>query len=102
MLILLPAKVINLTNNNYFQRITDLLGGSFWVDINQFAQRDFPQIIDAYQNDLNHPNRIVKTGDKYGYNYNININKAAVWRQFVFKFHILISYVAGEGIANNL
>ena len=85
------------SKNNYFQRIADLLGGSFWVDINQFAQRDFPTNNDAYQNDLNHPNRIVKTGDKYGYNYNININKAALWSQFVFKFPHIDFFFAGEG-----
>jgi hypothetical protein len=85
------------TNNNYCQRIKDLLGGSFWVDINQFAQRDFPADEDAYQNDLNHPNRIVKTGDRYGYNYNIKIDKAAVWSQFVFKFSHMDFFVAGEG-----
>jgi hypothetical protein len=85
------------SNNNYFQRIADLLGGSFWIDVNQFAQRDFPADNDAYQNDLNHPNRIVKTGDKYGYNYNININKATVWSQFVFKFSHVDFFIAGEG-----
>ncbi len=85
------------SNNNYFQRIKDLLGGNFWVDVNQFAQRDFPTNEAAYQNDLNHPNRIVKTGDKYGYNYNININKASVWSQFVFKFPHIDFFIAGEG-----
>ena len=85
------------SDNNNYQRIADLLGGSFWVDINQFAQRDFPTNNDAYQNDLNHPNRIVKTGDKYGYNYNININKAALWSQFVFKFSHVDFFFAGEG-----
>jgi hypothetical protein len=85
------------TNNNYFQRVKDLLGGSFWLDINQFAQRDFPTDNSAYQNDLNHPDRIVKTGDKYGYNYNIKINKAAVWSQLVFKFSHIDFFVAGEG-----
>lgn len=84
-------------NNNYFQRIKDLLGGSFWVDINQFAQRDFPTDNNAYQNDLNHPNRIVKTGDNYGYNYNIKIDKASVWSQFVFKFPRIDFFIAGEG-----
>jgi hypothetical protein len=80
--------------NNYFQRIADLLGGAFWVDMNQFAQRDFPNNTEAYQNDLNHPNRIVKTGDKYGYNYNININRVAVWSQFVFRFSHVDVFIA--------
>lgn len=85
------------TNNNYFQRIKDLLGGSFWLDVNQFAQRDFPTNNNAYQNNLNQPNRIVKTGDKYGYNYNMKIDKAAAWSQFVFKFPHIDFFVAGEG-----
>jgi hypothetical protein len=85
------------THNNYFQRIEDLLGGSFWVDVNQFALRDFPNNSTAYQNDLNHPNRIVKTGDEYGYNYDININKVAAWSQFVFTFPHIDFFVSAEG-----
>lgn len=84
-------------HNNYFERIADLLGGSFWVDVNQFALRDFPNNDNAYQNDINHPNRIVKTGDKYGYNYNININKLLAWSQFVFTFPHVDFFISGEG-----
>ena len=65
------------TRNNYFQRVNDLLGGQFWINLNQFAQRSFPGNPDAYQNDLNHPNRIVSNGGKYGYDYNINHQQAA-------------------------
>ncbi|MFT4152373.1 TonB-dependent receptor [Parafilimonas sp.] len=85
------------TNNNYFQRIKDLLGGSFWVDVNQFAQREFPTDNTAYQNDLNHPSRIVKTGGKYGYDYNIKTDKIAAWSQFVFRFPHIDFFIAGEG-----
>ena len=69
----------------------------FWVDVNQFALRDFPNNNNAYQNDLNHPNRIVKTGDKYGYNYDINVNKADVWSQLVFTFPHVDFFIAGDG-----
>lgn len=84
------------THNNYFQRVEDLLGGDFWVDLNQFAQRDFPNNNNAYQNDLNHPNRIVHEGDKYGYNYNININRPEAWAQLVFKFGKVDFFVSGN------
>jgi hypothetical protein len=83
--------------NNYFQRIEDLLGGSFWVDVNQFALRDYPNNSTAYQNNLNQPNRIVKTGDKYGYNYDININKATAWSQLVFNFSHVDFFISAEG-----
>ncbi len=86
----------NMDNNN-FQRINDLLGGDFYVDLNQFAERDFPLDGNANQNDLNRPNRIVKEGDRYGYDYNIKVNKAAEWVQLVFKFDKVDFYAAAEG-----
>ncbi len=84
------------TRNHYFQRVKDLLGGQFWVNLNQFAQRSFPDNNSAYQNDLDHPNRIVYQGDHYGYDYNININRPQAWGQFVFKLSNFDLYVAGE------
>ncbi len=82
--------------NHYYQRVNDLLGGEFFVDLNQFAQRDFPTSNDAAQNDLNRPNRILKVGDEYGYNYNIHINKTAGWAQTVLKFNRFDFFAAGE------
>ncbi len=82
--------------NHYFQRINDLLGGQFWVNLNSFAQRDFPNDKNAYQNDLQNPNRIVYKGDKYGYDYNININKPEEWLQLVFHEKKIDAYVAVE------
>ena len=73
-------------NNHYFKKVDDLLGGEFYVNVNQFAERDFPVDNVANQFDLDNPNRILKVGDKFGYDYNINISKAAAWAQGVFKF----------------
>ena len=82
--------------NNYFERVADLLGGEFYVDLNQFAERDFPSDPNANQNDVNHPNRILNVGDKYGYDYDININKPAGWLQLVFKYKKVDFFAAGE------
>ncbi len=82
--------------NNYYKKLNDLLGGAFYVDRNQFAERDFGNSQTANQNDLNNPNRIVHEGDKLGYNYNINIQKAAAWVQAVVKFHNLDFFVSAE------
>ena len=82
--------------NNYFQRVNDLLGGEFFVDLNQFAQRDFPTDPNAAQNDLNRPNRILYAGDQYGYDYDINIYKATEWAQTVFKFRKIDFFLAAE------
>ncbi|MDA9563245.1 TonB-dependent receptor plug domain-containing protein [Flavobacteriales bacterium] len=57
-----------------FKVMDDLLGGDFWIDINQFAERD----IDAEggeQNNLEDPDKLIKVGDVFGYNYDINVHK---------------------------
>lgn len=82
--------------NHYYKKVDDLLGGDFFVDINQFGERDFPTSPDAGQNDLNNPNRIVKVGDKVGYNYDLSISKGSVWLQGVFKFRKIDIFVSSE------
>jgi len=82
--------------NHYYKKVDDLLGGDFYVDVNQFGERDFPTNPNAGQNDLNNPNRIVRAGDKHGYNYDINIKRGSVWLQGVFKFRKIDIFVASE------
>lgn len=83
-------------SNNYFKRINDLLGADYYVDLNQFAERSYPNSPDLNQNDLNRPNRIVRTGDKYSYDYDMDIRKAAGWVQGVFKFSKFDFFAAAE------
>lgn len=64
----------NLTSNNYGNML-DLLGGSEFIDLDQYSQGD------ARQNDLNNPNRVVFEGDKFQYNYTINASVLGVFAQ---------------------
>lgn len=73
--------------NHYYQEVKDLLGGDFWININQFAERDYPNDQQAIQHDLNQPNRIVKEGEQYGYNYKITIHQAMAWGQLLFNLN---------------
>jgi hypothetical protein len=82
--------------NHYYKKVDDLLGGDFYVNLNQFAERDYPVDNNANQFDLDHPNRILYKGDKFGYDYNINISKASGWAQGVFKFSKIDVFVAGQ------
>lgn len=82
--------------NNYYKKVNDLLGGAFYVDINQFAQRDFGNDPIAVQNDVNHPNRILGVGDKFGYDYTINIQKTVEWVQADVKLKKLEFFLSGE------
>jgi hypothetical protein len=82
--------------NNYYKQITDLLGADYHVDLNQFAERSYPNNPNANQNDMNRPNRIVKVGDRYSYDYDITIIKATAWAQAVLKFQKFDFFVASE------
>ncbi len=82
--------------NNYYKKVEDLLGGDFYVDVNQFGERDFPTNPSAGQNNVLIPNRIVGEGDKFGYNYDLNIKRGSAWLQGVFKFRKIDLFVATE------
>jgi len=66
-----------------FRLMNDLLGGDYWVDIDQFALRDFDDPNQA-QNDLQNPNKIIKVGDVFGYNYDIHVNKNEIFSTYSF------------------
>jgi len=82
--------------NHYYKEVDDLLGGNFYVDVNQFAERDFGDDPLAGQNDINNPNRILREGDRFGWNYDINIKKTSAWVQAIVKFHSINFHVAAE------
>lgn len=65
----------------HYKTMNDLLGGNQWIDIDQFSERDFPSNPDIIQNDLNNPNRVIREGDRFGYDYEMNIKKASAFIQ---------------------
>ncbi len=71
----------NYTDGHYFKTVRNLLGGEFWRDIDNFSERDFPGNPEILQNNLNYPNRRVKEGDKFGYDYHIRTITAKAWLQ---------------------
>lgn len=81
---------------DYFKVVNDLLGGEFYLDIDRFAETDFPENPDAKQNDLNTPNRILKEGDRFGYDYDPNIRKGYAWGQAVFTLPKVDFFLSGE------
>ena len=73
----------NYTVSSYYKTIKDLLGGRYWLDVDNFAERDFPDSPEMAQNDMENPNRKVLKGDRFGYDYNILTFKAELWHQWV-------------------
>ncbi len=83
-------------NNHYYKEVEDLLGGEFYVNVNQFAERDYPTDNTAIQFDVDNPNRILKEGDKFGYDYNMNVSRVSGWAQGVFKFTKVDFFLSGQ------
>lgn len=73
----------NYTVASYYKTIKDLLGGRYWLDVDNFSERDFPDNPDLAQNDLDNPNRKILKGDRFGYDYDILTFKAELWHQWV-------------------
>jgi len=71
-----------------FQNVLDLLGGQYFLDIDQFFSGN------AAQPDLNNPNRQVVEGDKYGYNYILNALTIDGFTQFKFTYDKVDFYLA--------
>lgn len=69
----------NLRSRNS-QRMLDLLGGDYFLDIDPFY------VGDASQSDLNNPNREVAVGEDYGYKYDLNATNYDGFAQFKFTY----------------
>ncbi len=76
-------------DSHNFQNLQDLLGGQYFNDIDAFGTT-----FEQRQSDLNNPNRQVKVGDAYGYNYNMMANTIDVFSQFRFNYKKVDFYVA--------
>ncbi len=83
-----------LYDGEHYKVLDDLLGATYWVDIDQFNERDFPGDTSSMQNDLNNPNRVIREGDKFGYNYVAHNRNANLWAQGVFRYNKVDAFVA--------
>jgi hypothetical protein len=79
----LGANAIVQTNRLY-KELDDLLGGDFWVDVDQFAEQDFLDP-NAAQNDLNNPNNVIYEGDVFGYDYDMHTSQYSGFIQYEFE-----------------
>ncbi|MBL7933393.1 MAG: hypothetical protein JNL60_15915 [Bacteroidia bacterium] len=83
----------NLYKVRKYKELEDLLGASFWIDVDQFAEGlGIDETIQ--QNDIDNPNRKVKKGDKFGYDYTLNIKRSELWSQFEYSLKKTEIYVA--------
>jgi len=80
----------------HYKTMDDLLGGKQWIDIDQFSERDFPTNPNIIQNDIRNPNAVIKTGDIFGYNYDMNIVHGSAFVQNEWVLPQLDIFYAGK------
>ena len=76
--------------NEHYKVAKDLLGGDYMVDLNSFAQFDY------HTPKYNQQDTVVRQGGRYGYDYEMHLNKAAGWLQGIYKFNHLDVFFAAE------
>ena len=80
----------------HYQTMEDLLGAEKFSNLNTYAISKYPAGDDHIYYDLNNKNGIVKEGDRFGYDYNILVNKAQFWTSLRYTKGRLHSFVAGR------
>jgi hypothetical protein len=88
--------LLNKFRGHDFNVIDDLLGGDYWLDIDQFAERDFPNDPLSPQNDLNIMNHVVREGDTFGSDYYSNQYDGTLWATGRYKFNRFSLYLGGN------
>lgn len=64
-----------------YKLVEDLLGADWWLDIDQFAERDNADDVYIIQSDVSNPNNVVYEGELFGYDYVTNISKSSAFAQ---------------------
>ena len=97
----------------HYKTMEDLLGGNQWIDIDAFADRDIKELASnsgytqdeiqlVVQNDLYHPNKAIKNGQRFGYDYRINMDHVKAWFQNEWTFNEVDVYYALAAEYNNM
>lgn len=92
---------MKINRTEYYKIAADLLGGDYYVNIDNFAERDFASSQMKIQNDLDyymangHAQRIGE-GDKYGYDYYAQVRNAGAWANARFSSGSFSASIGGK------
>lgn len=87
---------LQTTKGMHYQTMEDMLGASIFHNINTYALGTYATGSDQVQYDLNNPNGEVREGDKFGYNYNLLVDKANVWATYKADINLIHTFVSGR------
>ena len=97
----------------HYKTLDDLLGGRQWIDIDPFADRDIKELASnveqsqseityVRQNNLLNPNKVIKKGDTFGYNYRMHLGNLKFWYQNEWSFNDVDFYYALQGTFSSM
>lgn len=90
----------NIYKNRRYKEMEDLLGGTFWLDVDQFAE-NLGVSTTYQQNNLEEPDKKIYEGDRFGYDYSTNINRAEIWGQVEYNLNSWDIY-GGLSLSDNM
>ena len=67
------------TKSMHYQTMYDLLGAKYFHNTNSYALGDYPSYAMQVQYDYRYPDKEIKEGDIYGYDYNIFVDNLSGW-----------------------
>lgn len=83
--VLSPSSILHgglqLSSNKgmHYQTMEDLLGATSFHNVNTYVTKTYGEGSQQGQYDLNNPNKLIGKGDRFGYDYNLLVNKAQAW-----------------------
>ena len=80
----------------HYQTMDDLLGATSFHNVNTYVVKNYGENSYQTQYDLNHPNQSVKKGDRFGYDYNIYVNKAQLWAGYTTDVEFAHFFINGR------
>jgi hypothetical protein len=80
----------------HYQTMDDLLGATNFHNTNTYVIKNYGENSQEAQYDLNNPNQSIGKGDRFGYDYNINVNKAQAWAGLSKDFEVAHLFLNGR------
>ena len=82
----------------HYQTMDDLLGNAKFHNINTYAVKDYGSLSSKVFYDMNDgaEPKEVKVGDKFGYDYNLLVNKAQAWASYAEDLRYTHYFVSGR------
>lgn len=75
----------NTTRGHHYKTMDDLLGANKYLDLDSYSLSDYGQNSVEVQNDVDHPNRDIREGDIFGYDYLVNVDKVKLFASNTWK-----------------